>query len=116
MNTEININDLTQEQKVVLRLAEMGIITSAGDIQRALKEFQYANYLISPINDDGTLHFVDINNDGIADEDPSRKDIIESAPGIDCEGECDVDCEHEPVSHKDIIELFDDDPTNDGEG
>lgn len=111
MNNNIDIASLTQEQKVVLRLAKLGFLTNGGAIQRALKEPAYANYLISPINDDGTLYpFIDKDEDDKADENPKIEDIIENSPGVEEE------CEHEPVSHTDIEELFDDDPTNDGEG
>lgn len=105
---DIDISKLTIEQKVVLRLAEMGIITSAGDIQRAMKEFQYANYLVSPIQDDGKLHpDIDVDEDGIPDSNPSKDDIINAAPGVDAE--CDVDCNHEALTNEEIQEVFDND-------
>jgi hypothetical protein len=100
----INISDLTLEQKVVLRLAEMGFITSYGDIQRALKEVQYANYMISPINDDGSTGS-DIDNDGNTDK---PEDVIENAPGLpECDGDCEPDCNHEPLTNEEIQQVFD---------
>ena len=101
----IDISKLTIEQKVVLRLAEMGIITSAGDIQRAMKEFQYANYLVTPIQDDGKIHpDVDADGDGIPDSNPSKDDIINAATGVP-----DGDCDHEALTNDDIQEVFDND-------
>lgn len=101
----IDISKLTIEQKVVLRLAEMGIITSAGDIQRAMKEFQYANYLVSPIQDDGKLHpDIDVDGDGTPDSNPDRDDIINAAPGVP-DGECD----HTALTTDEIQEVFDND-------
>lgn len=101
---DMNISNLTIEQKVVLRLAEMGFLTSAGDIQRALKEFQYANYMISPINDDGTLHpAVDKDDDGIPDE-TTTEENIENAPGVP-----DADCDHESLTNEEIQTVFDND-------
>ena len=106
--SNINISDLTLEQKVVLRLAEMGFLTSGGDIQRALQEFKYANYMISPINDDGTVNS-DHDNDGIPDE---GNTAIENAPGIpDCEDSC-GDCNHEVASNEDIEKVFEIDFNN----
>ena len=103
---DINISNLTIEQKVVLRLAELGFLTSAGDIQRALDEFKYANYMISPINDDGTIHQpVDKDGDGIPDE-TTTEENIENAPGVpDGEAECD----HEALTTEEIQTVFDND-------
>lgn len=106
----IDISKLTTEQKVVYRLAEMGIITSAGDIQRALKEFQYANYLIQPIQDDGSVHpDFDIDGDGTPDEDPDIKDIISNSPGLDNEVDIEGECDHEALTNEEIQEVFDND-------
>jgi hypothetical protein len=106
---DVNISELTLEQKVVLRLAELGFLTSAGDIQRALREFQYANYMISPINDDGTVA-PDNNDDGIPD---TGEDAIIGAPGLgDCECDGDhiiVECEHQALTKEEIQEVFDND-------
>ena len=105
---DINISDLTLEQKVVLRLAELGFLTSAGDIRRAMNEFQYANYLITPINDDGTVD-TDSDADGVPDK---GEDAIENAPGLPNDCECDgdhiiVECEHQPLSIDEIQDVFD---------
>lgn len=51
----IKYSDLTAEQKVVLHLAKKGFLTSTGDITRALRDPEYAIYLITDIpegNDD----------------------------------------------------------------
>ena len=99
-----NISEYTIEQKVVLRLAELGFLTSAGDIQRALDEFKYANYMISPINDDGTIHKeVDKDGDGIPDK-TTTEENIENAPGVP-----DEECNHAPLSNEEIQTVFDND-------
>lgn len=105
----IDNSNLTLEQRVVLKLAKMGFLTSAGDIQRALKEFQYANYMISPIGEDGQIHpDIDVDNDGSPDEDPTKQEIIDNTPGVTdyVDGE---DCDHEPASNDDIQWVFDND-------
>lgn len=107
MSNNINVSELTLEQKVVLRLAEMGFLTSGGDIQRAMKEFQYANYMISPINDDGSLHpEIDKDNDGIPDN-TTIKENIENATGIECDGNCEAECDHEALTNEEIQDVFD---------
>ena len=41
------MENLTLEQKVILHLAKKGYITNGGDVQRALKEFEYADKMIT---------------------------------------------------------------------
>ena len=41
------MENLTLEQKVILHLAKKGYLTNAGDVQRALKEFEYAGKMNS---------------------------------------------------------------------
>ena len=107
----IDISKLTLEQKVVYRLAELGFITSAGEIQRALNDVQFANFMISPINDDGSLYpEVDLDNDGVPDENPSINDIMQNTPGIPpCDGDCEAECNHEALTNDEIQEVFDND-------
>ena len=108
----IDISKLTREQKVVLRLAELGYLTSYGDIQRALDDMQYANYMISEMQDDGKVNpDIDLDNDGIADENPSHDDIIANAPGVP-EGEVVYECDHEALTPAEIQEIFDNDDDN----
>ena len=47
------MKNLTLEQKVILHLAKKGYLTNAGDIQRALKEFEYANEMVAATGDPG---------------------------------------------------------------
>lgn len=105
MAFNIDISNLTVEQKVVLRLAEMGFLTSSGDIQRALDEFQYANYMISPIEDDGSLYpTIDKDDDGVPDK-TTPEENIENATGVECENACD----HESLTNEEIQTVFDND-------
>ena len=107
IDQNIDKSDLTLEQRVVLKLAKMGFLTSSGDVQRALKEFQYANYMISPINKDGSVHpEIDADKDGVPDENPPIKDIIENTSGVTDFVE---ECNHEPLSNDEIQEVFDND-------
>lgn len=43
----IDITNLSVEQRIVLHLAKTGYLTSTGDITRALREQAYAEYLIT---------------------------------------------------------------------
>lgn len=106
----IDISKLTLEQKVVLRLAELGYITSYGDVQRALDDMQYANYLITPIQDDGKINpDIDLDGDGTTDDNPSHDDIITNAPGVpDCDNVI-IECDHEALTPEEIQEVFDND-------
>ena len=75
----INESKLSVEQKIVLHLARTGYLTSGGDIQRALVDQKYAEYLIT--------------GNGLSDEFPGG------------EG----DCDHEPLSKEEIEEVFNND-------
>lgn len=77
---------LTIEQKIVKHLANKGFLTSGGDIQRALIDPDYADYLIRGMI--GETDIPDINDDGSTD------------------GE---DCDHTPLSNEQIKEVFDND-------
>ena len=82
---------LTLEQKVVLKLAQKGYITSAGDVQRALKEFEYAEKMISAEGEPGLKDDI--------------KDAIESG---EIEGGS-ANCNHESLTNEEIQEVFDND-------
>lgn len=82
MNTRhIDESKLSVEQKVVLHLARTGYLTNGGDIQRALVDQKYAEYLVT--------------GNGLSDEFPGG------------EG----DCDHEPLSKEEIKEVFTNDYT-----
>lgn len=89
----INTDNLTLEQKVVLHLAKKGYLTNAGDIQRALKEFEYADKMITALNEPGL-------------EDDVKEAI--SKGEIDVEG-IEGECNHEALSNDEIQVVFDND-------
>lgn len=76
---------LTIEQKIVKHLAKKGFLTSGGDIQRALVDPDYADYLIRGMI--GETGIPDINDDGSTGE----------------------ECDHQPLSNEQIKEVFDND-------
>ena len=84
---------LTLEQKVILHLAKKGYITNAGDIQRALKEFEYADKMILAEGDPGL-------KDDIKEEIESGNIEIEGVTG---------DCNHKALTNDEIQEVFDND-------
>ena len=85
------MENLTLEQKVVLHLAKKGYLTNAGDIQRALKEFEYANTMVAASGDPGLKD--DIKEEIITGN-------IEGVVG---------DCDHEALTNEEIQEVFDND-------
>ena len=85
------MENLTLEQKVILHLAKKGYLTNAGDIQRALKEFEYANEMVTATGDPGL-------KDDIKEEITSGN--IEGVTG---------DCEHEALTNEEIQVVFDND-------
>ena len=87
------MKNLTLEQKVILHLAKKGYLTNAGDIQRALKEFEYANEMVAASG-----------NPGIKDD---IKAGIESGD-IEIEGVA-GECDHEALTNDEIQEVFDND-------
>ena len=84
---------LTLEQKIIKYLADKGYITNAGDVQRALKEFEYAEKMVS------------------AEGKPGLKDDIKDAIiSGEIDGEVNMgDCDHEPLTNEEIQEVFDND-------
>ena len=85
------MKELTMEQKVILHLANKGYITNAGDVQRALKEFEYADKMITGNN-----------NPGLKDD---IKEDIEAGKLDDIIPECD----HESLTNDEIQVVFDND-------
>lgn len=77
------------EQRIIKRLAELGYITSVGDVVTALEDASYAKELIS-------------GNDipGIED------DLIEEGIGG---GSGSTECDHEALTNEEIQEVFDND-------
>lgn len=75
---------LTTEQKIVKYLAELGSLTQVGEIAEALKNEEYAKYLIT--------------GDGLEDE-------VREEYGENIEG----DCDHESLTNEEIQVVFDND-------
>ena len=92
MNTE----NMTLEQKIVYFLAKKGYITNVGDVITALKDFSYAQKMIS------------------AEGEPGLKDDIKDAIiSGEIDGEVNMgDCDHEPLTNEEIQEVFDNDEKN----
>ena len=87
------MENLTLEQKVILHLAKKGYLTNAGDIQRALKEFEYADKMI------------------LAEGEPGLKDDIKqgiTSGEIEIEG-IGEECAHEALTKEEIQVVFDND-------
>jgi hypothetical protein len=79
----IDVSKLSVEQKIVLYLAEIGVLTNNGDIQRALVDQAYAEFLIT--------------GNGLADDIPS------------CDDPDHEHCDHEPLSNDEIERVFTED-------
>ena len=87
------MKELTLEQKIVKYLADKGYITNVGDVITALKDFTYAEKMISG-NDVPSL------KDDIKEEIESGNIEIEGVTG---------DCNHEALTNDEIQEVFDND-------
>ena len=81
------MENLTLEQKIIKYLADKGYITNVGDVITALKDFSYAEKMIT-------------GNDtpGIKD------DIIEEGIGGGT-----AECDHEALTNDELQEVFDND-------
>lgn len=86
------MENLTIEQKIVKHLADVGFLTSIGDVTEALANSEYAEWLITGEG-----------KPGIKDD---IKDSIESG---EIEGGGTADCDHEPLTNDEIQEVFDND-------
>lgn len=84
LNNIISMNTLSIEQKIIKHLANIGFLSSVGDVTEALKSQQYAEWLIT--------------GDGIDDE-------VKEQYGENIEG----DCNHESLTNEEIQEVFDND-------
>lgn len=73
--------ELTTEQKVIKRLAELGLITKVGEVHESLTNPEYADKILTDSN----------NNDIIDNE-------INS-----------TECDHEALTNDEIQEVFDND-------
>lgn len=76
---------MTIEQRIVKHLAKEGFLTSGGDVQRALVDSEYADYLVRGLAGD-ECNIPDINDDGSMTE-----------------------CDHDALSNEEIQEVFDND-------
>lgn len=79
----IDTTKLSAEQKVILHLAKIGYLTAGGDIQRALRDQKYAEFLVT--------------GNGLSDE----------LPG--CDDPDHEHCNHEAMTNEEIQEVFDND-------
>lgn len=86
------MENLTLEQKIVYFLAKKGYITNVGDVITALKDFTYAEKMVSAENDPGI-------KDDIKEEIESGNIEIEGVTG----------CDHEALTNDEIQEVFDND-------
>lgn len=84
---------LTLEQKIVYFLAERGLITNAGEVFAALRDFTHAEKMLT------------------VEGDPGLKDDIANAI-ISGEIEGGEECDHESLSNEEIQEVFDNDNDN----
>ena len=87
------MKELTLEQKIVKYLAEKGYITNVGDVITALKDFKYAEKMITVKNAPGI-------KDDIKEEIESGNIEIDGVTG---------DCNHEALTNDEIQEVFDND-------
>jgi hypothetical protein len=78
------MKNLTTEQKIIQYLAAIGAMTQVGEIAEALKDEEYAKFLIT--------------GNGLKDE-------VKEEYGENIDG----DCEHESLSTDEIQEVFDND-------
>ena len=89
----MDTNNLTLEQKIVYFLAKKGYITNVGDVITALKDFSYAEKMVT------------------SNETPGLKDDIKEeieAGNIEIEGVGGA-CDHEALTNDEIQEVFDND-------
>lgn len=89
MNTE----NMTLEQKIVYFLAKKGYITNVGDVITALKDFSYAEKMVSVEGEPGIKDDI--------------KEGIESG-NIEIEGVT-IGCDHKSLTNEEIQEVFDND-------
>jgi hypothetical protein len=83
--------NLTLEQKIVYFLAKKGYITNVGDVTKALRDFMYAEKMLTIEGEPGV-------------KDDIKKLILNG----EIEG-IESDCNHKPLTNKEIQEVFDND-------
>lgn len=84
---------LTLEQKIIKYLAEKGYITNVGDVVTALKDFSYAEKMVTVKGEPGL-----------------KDDIKDAIISGEIDGEVNTgDCDHEPLTNDEIQEVFDND-------
>ena len=84
---------LTLEQKIIKYLADKGYITNVGDVVTALKDFQYAEKMVTVKGMPGI-----------------KDDIKDAIISGEIDGEInDGDCDHESLTNEEIQEVFDND-------
>ena len=87
------MENLTLEQKIIKYLADKGYITNVGDVITALKDFTYAEKMVSGNDSPGI-------KDDIKEEIESGNIEIEGITG---------ECDHEALTNDEIQEVFDND-------
>ena len=87
------MENLTLEQKIIKYLADKGYITNVGDVITALKDFTYAEKMVTSNETPGL-------KDDIKEEIESGNIEIEGVTG---------DCNHESLTNDEIQEVFDND-------
>ena len=88
--------NLTLEQKIVKYLADKGYITNVGDVITALKDFSYAEKMITVKGMPGI-----------------KDDIKDAIISGEIDGDVNIgECDHEPLTNEEIQEVFDNDTKN----
>jgi hypothetical protein len=88
-----NNDKLKLEQKIIMYLAERGYITHIGDVAKAIRDFSYAEDMVTVEGKPGL-----------------KDDIANAIISGEIEGEVNTgDCEHEALTNEEIQEVFDND-------
>lgn len=87
------MENLTLEQKIIKYLADKGYITNVGDVITALKDFSYAEKMVTVEGKQGI-----------------KDDIKDAIISGEVDGEVNMgDCDHEPLTNDEIQKVFDND-------
>lgn len=87
------MENLTLEQKIIKYLADKGYITNVGDVITALKDFSYAEKMVTGEGKPGI-----------------KDDIKDAIISGEVDGEVNMgDCDHEPLTNDEIQKVFDND-------
>lgn len=87
--------NMSLEQKIIYFLAKKGYITNVGDVTKALRDFMYAEKMLTVEGEHGI-----------------KDDIANAIIKGEIEGEVNGDCDHEPLTNEEIQEVFDNDTKN----